>query len=383
MTRPELLVLTGLHAAGAEAVIGGIRALDPDTTVLHHDLRPIRDGFLRRRLRRGPVETVTTVELDHGCVTCTLRNDLLAALRSLLGPDGPRRVVLHLDPTLDPERICWMVLGEPFDLRGVVAVVDTGRWLADATGDEQLAERGLPTLPGDDRTVAQLAVAQVEFADLVVHTGTADAWLLARTEATLARVAPAAERLRLDGLDERVWLDAVRPGALRGRPAEVHGPLLRGEPPLETDCGIGIVTYEARRPFHPQRLYDAVDVLLQGVVRTRGRCWLASRPDDVLWLESAGGALQVGHAGTWLAGATESEWAAASPDRRAMAALSWDDRFGDRVQELVVVTDAADPDLIAEQLDAALLTDGELAAEESWAALPDPFGRWPEAVQAP
>lgn len=271
------------------------------------------------------------------------------------------------------------------DLRGVVTCIDTGPWLDDATGDKLLAERrgtaaggvgewSLAELPDDERTVAQVAVGQAEFADVLVHSGTADAWLLARTDAVLARLAPATERIRLAELDARVLLADLPTAARRGRPDDVHASLLPGEPPLGRDCGVQLVLFTARRPFHPQRLHDALDVLLDGVVHTRGRIWLATRPDSVLWLESAGGGLRLGHAGGWLAAGDAAAWESVSAQRRALAALGWHPRFGDRAQDLVVLVHDADPEEIGGRLFGALLTDAELdAGEAGWRALADPF----------
>jgi G3E family GTPase len=384
--RPELLVLCGLHAPGVEAVIRRIRAIDHDTAVLHHDLSGIGSGRVHRRFRRRGIDETTVLDLAHGCLSCTLREDVLPQLHELAGPGGPRRIVLHLDPALEPEQVCWSLLhvlvdGSPItdlvDLRGVVTVVDAGRWLDDATGDAAPAERGFAELPDDERTVAQIAVGQAEFADLLVHTGTADAWLLARTDAVLARLAPAAQRVRLAELDSRVLLADLPPAARRGRPDDVHAPLLRGRPPLTPDCGVGLFLFTARRPFHPQRLHDALDVLLDGVVRARGRIWLATRPEAVLWLESAGGGLRVGYAGEWLAGADAEGWEAVPAERRAVAAMGWHPRFGDRAQDLVVLTHDADHDDIEVALVGALLTDAELAmGEDARRELPDPFGWW-------
>lgn len=381
MPRPELFVLSGLTPPGVEAVIGRMRALDPDVAVLHHDLHDITRGVVHRRLRHRDDDVTTAVELAHGCVSCTLREDLLPQLLALAG--HARRIVLHLDPALEPEQVCWSLLHvlvddapvtDSVDLRGVVTALDPGAWFDDATGAAALPERGLAELPADERTVAQVAVGQAEFADLLVLTGTADAWELARTDAVLARLTPSAPRARLADLDERVFLAAAD---RRGRPDDVHAALLRGRPPLDGDCGVRLLLFSARRPFHPDRLHTALDVLLDGVVRTRGRIWLATRPDAVLWLESAGGGLRVGHAGDWLDGADDEAWEAASAERRAMASLGWHPRFGDRSQDLVVLTHGADPDEIDAQLREALLTDHELAAgEDAWSAFPDPFGFW-------
>ncbi|MGQ0483219.1 MAG: ribosome hibernation factor-recruiting GTPase MRF [Pseudonocardia sp.] len=388
--RAELIVLaggvTGDAAVGAERVIARIRAEDPGTAVLHHDLAQVTRGVVVRRLRLGDADRLTLLELAHGCVSCTLREDILPMLRELGRRPGVNRIVLHLDPALEPDQVCGAILavlvnGTPVtdavDLRGVVTVLDVGSWLADATGSDELDERGLAELPGDERTIAQLVVGQAEVADLLVYAGTAEGWLQARTGAVLARLTPLARRLSLGELDSRLLLRTLPLGARRGRPESAHAPLLRGQPPLDPCAGVQLLMFTARRPFHPERLHEAVDVLLDGVVRTRGRVWLASRPDAVLWLESAGGGLQVGYAGDWLAAGGAEAWQRADPERHAQAALRWHARWGDRAQDLSILVSEADVGEIDTALRRALLTDEELVGgEQAWSRLPDPFGWW-------
>ncbi|ANY07358.1 ribosome hibernation factor-recruiting GTPase MRF [Pseudonocardia sp. HH130630-07] len=383
----ELVVLCGTERDGTERAIARMRQLDPDVVVLHHDLRDLGRGLVHRRLRDGGRDEHSVLELDHGCVSCTIRADVLPTLAALAG--AVPRVVLHLDPCLEPEPVCWAlgaVLVDPgrgrapcpatdlVDLRGVVTVLDPQTWLDDATGDVTLPERGLTTLPDDERTIAQLAVGQVEFADVLVTTRPAGP-RPDPTVAVLDRLAPTAPRLDVDDADERVFCTRLAPGARRGVPGGVHEPLLRGAPSLDADAGVRTLVFSQRRPFHPDRLHDAIDTLLDGVVRARGRVWLATRPDAVLWLESAGGGLRIAHAGEWLDGAGPQAWDAAGADRQALAALAWHPRWGDRAQDLVVLCHAADPDEIDAALRGALLTDAEVAAgQDAWSGLPDPFG---------
>lgn len=85
--------------------------------------------------------------------------------------------------------------------------------------------------------------------------------------------------------------------------------------------------------------------------------------------------MRIGYAGQWLAAQDAAAWDEVDEQRRALAALAWHPRFGDRGQDLVVLCHGADPDEIDAALRSALLTDAELAAGgQAWAALPDPFG---------
>ncbi|WP_213576843.1 GTP-binding protein [Rhodococcus sp. USK13] len=364
--------------------------LRDDTVVVHHDLDLVHEGVVRRTvttMESGRERTrVGILELAHGCISCTLREDLLPLLRRLHARSSVQRIVLHLDRRLEPEAVCWaiehvVVSGVVGQLDGtasrdvrveaVITCIDAQTWLDDATGDEAL---------DDDRTVAQVAVGQVDFADALVVSGSAgDGWQQARLHAVLARLAPGAPiAWDVDGLDVERLLLEIPSGARRGELTNAHSPLLRGQPPLSHDCGVMIVEFSANRPFHPERLHEAIDVLLEGVVTARGRVWVATQPDEALWLESAGGGLRVASADRWLAAMTPAEQDQLPTARRAMAALCWDERFGDRHSSMVVLVHAADPSDIDRTLQWALVTDEELADEAAWESWPDPFGQFHE-----
>ncbi|RBM22593.1 cobalamin biosynthesis protein CobW [Prauserella sp. PE36] len=387
--RVPLVLISGLSSGPVAHLAERFRATGRGTAVVHYDLRNIGAGIVHRRLQAGPRDQLVTLELDHGCVSCTLRHDLLPLLRRLAATPAVERIVVRLDESMEPERVCWelhhVLVGdrpvvEDVDVEAVVTVVDAASWLADATGDDTLEERGLRGAPDDERTLAQVALAQVEFADVLVFAGSApDAWTAAKTGAVLERVAPSVPLLELSGVDIAGLLAAVPEHARRGEPADPHGALLSGEPPLHADCGVSVLTFTAQRPFHPQRLHEAIDLLLDGVVRTRGRAWVASQPDVAFWVESAGGGLGIGHAGPWLDSTDGPAWEDVSAERRTLASLRWDPVWGDRAQELVIVTHLAEPGEIEAALRAALLTDAELAeGRQAWARYPDPFGSWHE-----
>lgn len=372
----------------------------PGTVVVHHDVRGLGEGVVLRTARErraaGVVESTAAIELAHGCLSCTLRLDLLPLLRTLARRDDVSRIVLQLDPALEPEHLCWaleeVVLDEDADegaqetagdwveVAGVLVAVDAGSWFDAATGEETMADHGLAATADDERTLAQVAVGQLTAADAVLLAGEPDdGWTAVRLTAVLDRLVPGAPRALLGRAHPDELLTALPSTARRGRMPTPHDALLAGQPPLDAVADVQLVRFSATRPFAPERLHEAIDVLLSGVVCSRGRLWLASQPDRAIWLESAGGGLRIGDAGPWLAtlGDDAELWSQVDPERSAAAALRWDPVHGDRDVEIVVLTHRQPAELITAALSAALLTDDELAAgEDTWRALPDPFGEW-------
>lgn len=351
----EVVLVAGF---AAHDVAEEVWRASPGSALVRHDLRGLAEGVVRRWVDGEP----TVLELAHGCVSCTLRLDLLPLLERLSG-----RVVVHLDPVLEPEAVCFALRQADVRVEAVVTAVDRATWLADAAGEDTLAERGLGVVEGDDRTVAQVVVGQAEFADAIVLTGAGDDPVL---DAVLDRLNPRAPRRDRRGLDVVELLAAIPEGARRGSFPDGFAPLLRGLPPLEPAHGVAVVHFTERRPFHPMRLHHALDVLLDGVVRTRGRVWVASQPEVALWLESAGGGLNVGTLGPWLDAL--DDWSDVPAERRAVASATWHPLFGDRSQELVAITTTASPEEITAVLRDALVTDEELALADELEFV-DPF----------
>lgn len=369
MRTPVVLV------AGQGDTDGVVRELsrNPGTVLVRHTF----DGqVVVRTVGTASGTSDWPLELAHGCVSCTVRDDLLVLLRRLHRRTDVQRIVVQLMDWLEPEPVCWAIenirvcVGPGYidgpasrDVRidGVVSCVNTASWVQQAIGDDEL---------DDGRTVAQVVVGQAEFADVLVLTEPETTTL-----AVLRRLAP---RARITVGPDRVELALahLEPDSPRGRAFAPHDPLLAGEPPLDRDGEVTIVEFTARRPFHPVRLHAALDLLLDGVVRTRGRAWLANRPDEVMFIESAGGGLRFSNAGRWLAAMNSSERAYADPQRLALAAVGWDDQFGDRHVSLTVLVCGGHPDDITDALRGALLTDGEMRAD--WSRYPDPFGDWHE-----
>ncbi|MEE6262594.1 CobW family GTP-binding protein [Plantactinospora sonchi] len=391
--RPSLTVLSGFWPSATYAVARTLLAADPSLLLLRHDLKAVRDGVVRRTVRDGTgVLEDERITLAHGCVSCTLREDVLPTLVRLVHTHPGRDLVLMLPEVVEPEAVAaacvhCLVDGAPItDLLRVdsyVTVADAEHLLDGLASTDDLKTLDIHAADNDDRGLADVIVRQLEYADTVVLWGRSreGAYDTDRLSILLARMVPWATQVRVDGdLVDAHTLDHQLRGTGRHHP-ETPGVLTRGlqghllgiHEPLP-DCGVVSVVYRVRRPFHPKRLHDALEDLGAEAIRSRGHLWLASQPETVVAWDFAGGGLGLGSLGRWLTALPDGLWNHQPVHRQLAATLDWDPYYGDRHQHLVFIGLDLDPADLHRTLNRCLLTDAELAdGEEAWRGYPDPF----------
>jgi G3E family GTPase len=381
LTTTAVTVLSGFVPSAVQATAQALLLADDRLVSVSHDITGIRDGIVLRTVRTATeVLEHETVRVEHGCVACTLREDVVPTLARLAAGRPGRDLLLVLPHTIEPESVataCGPLTEVRFD--SYVTVVDTDRFLDDLTSGDDLRHRGLHAADDDHRTVADVVVHQVEFSDTLIlwSRRTSDPDAVDRLGALVHRLAPWAVQvptgtthsLDISGLSALVRgvrrHDPERPGmlglALEGRAVGVHEPSAS-------------VVFRSRRPFHPQRLHDALDELTTDTVRGRGQLWIASQPDLVIAFESAGGGVSFGSLGNWLDALPAARWTEAGDQRRFAADLSWHPYYGDRGTVLALIGLDLDDTALISLLSSCLPTDEEVAAGfEGWRALPDPF----------
>ena len=330
------------------------------------------------------------VEMSNGCICCTLREDLLVEVAKLAGEGRFDSLIIESTGISEPLPVAetftfagpdGRTLGDVARLDTMVTVVDALNFPDDFAGADELAARGQSMGEGDERTVSDLLIDQIEFANVIVVNKTdlvsaerAD-WLCE----VLGRLNPGAAIVRAvrggvapgDVLDTRRFSfaeAAASPGWMRE---------LRGEHVPETEeYGIGSLTFRARRPFHPQRFWDFLHGGELDVIRSKGWFWLATRMGLAGQWSQAGGQAVHGCAGSWWAATPLPLWPADPEDCQAILDLT-EEPWGDRRQELVFIGQDLDREALAGQLEACLLTDAEMdGGPVAWAGLSDPFPAW-------
>lgn len=356
--RLPVTVLSGFSGAGKTALLDHVRA---------H-----ADGLRVAALADGP--------------------DLLTEVERLAQAGGHDAVIVETDASSEPLAIAELFAfedahghddaGAGYRLDTLVTVVDAATLLRDWHDADFLADRGLAEA-GDDRTVVDVLVEQIEGCDVLVlnHTDEADADTLARARALLRALNPRADLVETirGAVPAAHVLDTGRFDVDTTFANTGWQLALRGEA-LPAEDGIGAVVYRRRRPFHPQRFADLIHTEWMrehgDVLRSKGLFWLASRMDMAGDWAQAGGVCRPGGAGAWWASLDDTDWPQ-DADARAEIEAEMEDPFGDRRQELVLIGRDLDAAALSALLDACLLTDAEVAeGPEAWAAYADPFPAW-------
>ncbi|MGW5002621.1 CobW family GTP-binding protein [Streptomyces hydrogenans] len=371
--RLPVVIVAGLHTGARTEVVDRLLETVPGSVALHHDLAGAPDGSVLRVIRdAGGTVSRGETPLVNDCACCALREDLVPELERMADGGTTRLAVVELWDSVEPKAMAEVIAGHGGDrlaLTNVITAVDPALVLPYLANGDDLAEGGLAAAATDRRTVGDTWARQLEYAPVlaVVDSDEADD----EDRALLAQLHPTARHVPADsGELARVALAGfdVEAAAAAQHPASA---LL----PQEADeAGVATLVWRRHRPFHPERLYEALEDLCCAAARSRGRFWLADRPDTLLGWDAAGGALCVESAGPWLASLPDAAWELVPPVRRAAAALDWHPDHGDRCQHLVFTSPGLDRAGLERLLDSCLLTDAEYASgREAWKRLPAAF----------
>ncbi|MFK5582938.1 GTP-binding protein [Ornithinimicrobium sp. LYQ131] len=296
-------LVTGIDPEAMAATTIGLQWDLPEAVVVQHRIDADRQQLVR------VVSDVTgrleeeVVDLEHACVSCAIREDMVPTLDRLGQIGRWSGIVAHLAAGAEASQVCRVTAmssapqQRAFHVASVVAAFE-GERLGDVLlGDDLLEEAGVPTLPGDDRGLAEVAVPILEYADLVVVRGRRDP---VGHDAVRALARPGALVLR-DGseIDARILQQGLHHhGATESWVSEVR----RGVVPTPQTDQVWTLDLTADRPLHPQRLEERFEDLGVGSHRARGCLWVATRPADVIGWDGAGGQHRLGPVAAWGAG---------------------------------------------------------------------------------
>lgn len=319
------------------------------------------------------------VEMSNGCICCTLREDLMEQVAELASANRYDYLLIESTGIGEPMPVAATFAYEDEDgkslaaithLDTMVTVVDAANFLAQMETSDDLLSLGMSSGEEDDRTVVDLLVDQIEFANVLVlnKTDLIENVQLQTVEALLRKLNPDARLIRAQ-------FGVVSPSEILNtgifdyeNAAQSAGwaKELAGEHTPETEeYGITSFVYKSDRPFHPERFANCIQSEWPGVVRSKGFFWLASRPRLAGMWSQAGGACRTEPAGFW-----------AGKDDQGIV-VSSEVAFVRGKQELVLIGIEMNRDALTQMLDFCLLNDQELAqGEKGWKRYNDLFSPW-------
>lgn len=334
------------------------------------------------------------VEMSNGCICCTLREDLLVEVGKLAKEGCFDYLVIESTGISEPLSVAetftfadenGVSLGDVATLDTMITVVDAVNFLNDYEQANDLQDTGESLGEDDERSVADLLVDQVEFADVILISKTDlitndelnRLTAILNTLNTQAKIIPISNgNININEVLNTGLFNFERAQQAPGWLKEMRGEHI----PETEEYGISSFNYTARRPFDPEKFYNFLHSTEQygKLIRSKGYFWLATRPLFCGQWSQAGGIAHYGFAGMFFKAIPQKEWPT-EPELLADINNKWVEPFGDMRQELVFIGQSLNQQAMIKALDDCLLSeDAVLKGKDFWRTYNDPFPIWEE-----
>ena len=318
------------------------------------------------------------VEMSNGCICCTLREDLMIEVEKLAKENRFEYLLIESSGISEPipvaQTFSFVNEEENIDLSRfsyidtMVTVVDAFNFFKDFGSAQTLQDRKASDIENDNRTIVNLLVDQIEFANVIIlnKTDLVNKKELALLKASITKLNPVA-KIVTSTLGKISPIEILNTQLFNYEEAESSAGWIRELEGIHTpeteEYGISSFVFRDERPLHPHRFWQFITSdFPQNIIRSKGLFWIASRPEQAINWSQAGGSMKAEGAGVW--------WAS-MPLRERMTFNNfvefqdiieerWTANFGDRLNEIVFIGLQMDEKLIRNQLEKCLCKPDEI-----------------------
>ena len=332
------------------------------------------------------------VEMSNGCICCTLREDLLEQVRQLskekrfdylliesTGISEPLPVATTFDFRDENEQS----LSDVSRLDTMVTVVDAANLIRNYSSTDFLKDKGEVAGEADERTLVDLLVEQIEFANVILLNKVD---LVSEKELKVIRAVIRglnAKAKIIETNHSKVAMNEVMNTNLYDLKEAQNHPLWAQElynpddhTPETEEYGVTSFVYRARDPFDPEKIHSFFNQEWPGVIRAKGFFWISSRPNFVGEVSQAGAFVRHQGIGKWWAAVNEEQWPDDESFRLNINKI-WAKGYGDRRQEIVFIglKNEMNESLIKNKLDGFLIKNYSINLANTL-KYKDPFPEW-------
>jgi len=332
------------------------------------------------------------VEMSNGCICCTLREDLMEEVGKLAREGRFDYLLIESSGISEPLPVAQTftfvdengksILGEVSQLDTLVTVVDAYNFPKDFGSGDTVWTRKMNDDPEDTRSIVNLLTDQIEFANVILlnKCDLVPPAQAEELEAILRKLNPRAQVIRTE--KGRAPLNKILNTGLYDEDLESASDawmeeLEKEHTPETEEYGISSFVFRDKRPFHPQRFWNYIQSdWPASIIRSKGLFYIGSRMNEAISWSQAGGSLKAEPAGVWWASMPFQQRIryASYLDNQKSIESRWDKRFGDRMNELVLIGQYPEVGKITFELTSCLMTERELDLLEKGAKIQDP---WP------